>query len=60
MKSSSTDITISVFRGWLVTIAASSLGLVFGIVNVWSVVKTGIPEYWGWSNADKALPYSIS
>lgn len=35
------------------------MGIVLGILYVWSVIKSGIPDAWGWSNADKALPYSI-
>ncbi len=54
-----THITIRFSRGWLVTGAASGLGLVFGILYVWSVIKAGIPLDWAWSNADKALPYSV-
>lgn len=53
------NITISFYRGWLVTFAAAGMGLVLGILYVWSVVKAGIPESWGWSNADMALPYSL-
>jgi MFS family permease len=59
MKSNSEYITISIFRGWLVAYASAGLGLVLGILYVWSVVKSGIPDAWGWSNADKALPYSL-
>lgn len=54
-----THITISFSRGWLVTAAAIGLGMAFGVLYVWSVIKGGIPDAWGWSNADKALPYSI-
>lgn len=54
----STHITITLPRGWLVAVAASCMGLVLGILYVWSVVKGGIPDAWEWSNADKALPYS--
>jgi OFA family oxalate/formate antiporter-like MFS transporter len=56
----STRITISVsfYRGWLVTFAAAGTGLVLGILYVWSVVRAGIPASWGWSKADMALPYS--
>ncbi|MCG8632942.1 MAG: MFS transporter, partial [Desulfobacterales bacterium] len=32
---------------------------VFGILYVWSVIKSGIPDAWGWTHADKALPYSV-
>lgn len=58
MHSSNTHITISFSRGWVVTFAAAGLGLVLGILYVWSVIKGGIPDTWLWSNADKALPYS--
>ena len=54
-----THITISVYRGWVVTCAGGFLGLVFGILYVWSVIKSGIPAGWGWTHADKALPYSV-
>ncbi len=54
----STYITITIFRGWLVTYTATALGLIFGILYIWSVIKAGIPSSWGWSNADKALPYA--
>ncbi len=59
MKSNSEYITISIYRGWIVTYASAGLGLVLGILYVWSVVKSGIPDAWGWSNAQKALPYSL-
>lgn len=55
----STHITVTFFRGWLVAFAATGIGLVFGVLYVWSVVKGGVPLSWGWSNAEKALPYSI-
>jgi nitrate/nitrite transporter NarK len=34
------------------------MGTVLGILYVWSVIKAGIPDAWGWTNADKALPYA--
>lgn len=55
----STHITITFSRGWIVTVAGAGMGLVFGILYIWSVIKAGIPDQWGWSNADKALPYSV-
>jgi MFS transporter, OFA family, oxalate/formate antiporter len=60
VASSSTEITISIsiYRGWLVTTAAALTGLVLGILYIWSVVRAGIPVSWGWSKADMALPYS--
>ncbi len=61
MPSNSTqiNITISFYRGWLVAFAAAGMGLVLGILYVWSVVKAGIPASWGWNNRDMALPYSL-
>jgi MFS transporter, OFA family, oxalate/formate antiporter len=60
VASTSTEITISIsiYRGWVVTIAAALTGLVLGILYIWSVVRAGIPASWGWSKADMALPYS--
>ncbi|WDP92331.1 MAG: OFA family MFS transporter [Desulfobacter sp.] len=58
MYPSSTHISIIFSRGWIVTFASAALGLALGILYVWSVIKSGIPDAWGWSHADKALPYS--
>lgn len=33
---------------------------VLGILYAWSVISTGVPEAWGWSEADKSWPYSIA
>jgi MFS transporter, OFA family, oxalate/formate antiporter len=56
----STEITftVSIYRGWVVTIAAALTGLLFGILYIWSIVRAGIPPSWGWTKADMALPYS--
>ena len=59
MHQDSTHINISFSRGWIVTLASAALGLVLGILYVWSVIKSGIPDSWEWTNADKALPYAI-
>ena len=59
MRPNSEYITISFYRGWLVAFASAGMGLVLGILYVWSVVKSGIPDAWQWTNADKALPYSL-
>jgi MFS transporter, OFA family, oxalate/formate antiporter len=47
-------------RGWIVTFAGMGINLALGILYAWSVVKGGIPEAWNWTNADKALPYSVA
>jgi MFS transporter, OFA family, oxalate/formate antiporter len=60
MASTSTEITfsVSIYRGWVVTIAAALTGLLFGILYIWSIVRGGMPASWGWTKADMALPYS--
>jgi MFS transporter, OFA family, oxalate/formate antiporter len=47
-------------RGWIVTMAGMGVNLALGILYAWSVIKGGIPDTWGWSNAQKALPYSVA
>ena len=47
-------------RGWSVTFSGMGINLALGILYAWSVIKGGVPDSWGWSNADKALPYSIA
>ena len=45
--------------GWRVTMAGIGINLALGILYSWSVIKGGIPEEWGWSAADKAMPYAV-
>lgn len=45
--------------GWVVVLAGVCINLTMGFLYAWSVVRGGIPEAWGWSNADKALPFSV-
>ena len=47
-------------RGWTVTCAGMGINLALGVLYTWSVIKKAIPAEWGWSDADKALPYSIA
>lgn len=46
-------------NGWMVVLAGICINLTMGFLYAWSVVRGGIPEAWGWSNADKALPFSV-
>ncbi len=46
--------------GWRVTFAGVGVNLALGVLYTWSVIAHGIPEEWGWSAADKALPYSVA
>ncbi|MCU0963427.1 MAG: hypothetical protein MUF48_25325 [Pirellulaceae bacterium] len=47
-------------QGWLVTCAGTGINLALGILYAWSVIKAAIPDSWGWTHADKALPYSVA
>jgi len=47
-------------KGWVVTCAGIGINLALGVLYAWSVIKKAIPSEWGWSDADKALPYSIA
>ena len=46
--------------GWTVTLAGTGINLALGILYTWSVISKGIPEDWGWSEADKSWPYAIA
>lgn len=46
--------------GWRVAFAGLGINLALGILYTWSVISGGMPEDWGWSQADKALPYSVA
>ncbi len=46
--------------GWQVTLAGLGINLALGILYTWSVISKGIPENWGWTEADRSWPYSIA
>ncbi len=46
--------------GYRVVMAGTGINLALGVLYTWSVIKSGIPDSWGWSHADKALPYSLA
>ena len=47
-------------KGWLMTCVGMGINLALGVLYTWSVIKKAIPAEWGWSDSDKALPYSIA
>jgi OFA family oxalate/formate antiporter-like MFS transporter len=47
-------------RGVRVTSAAVGINLALGILYTWSVFSKLIPENWGWSEAEKSLPYAVA
>lgn len=48
------------FHGWRVAFAGLGINLALGILYTWSVIAGGVPEDWGWTQSDKALPYSVA
>ncbi len=46
--------------GWRVTFAGTGINLALGVLYSWSVIKKAIPAEWGWTDDDKALPFSIA
>ncbi|MCI5161230.1 MAG: MFS transporter [Candidatus Electrothrix sp. AX5] len=58
-KVSSSSITVK-NKGWRVVFAGLGINLALGVLYTWSVVSKGIPDVWGWSEADKSLPYSVA
>ncbi|MDP3721723.1 MAG: MFS transporter, partial [Anaerolineaceae bacterium] len=46
--------------GWLVTSAGTGALLALGVLYAWSVFKANIPIDWGWTDAQKTLPYSVA
>ncbi|NMD34943.1 MAG: OFA family MFS transporter, partial [Planctomycetes bacterium] len=47
-------------RGWSVTFAGTGINLALGVLYSWSVIKKAIPAEWGWTDSEKALPYSVA
>lgn len=47
-------------HGWRVVVAGLGINLALAIMYSWSVISKGVPDSWGWSQADKSLPYAIS
>ncbi len=47
-------------RGWPVVFAGTGINLALGVLYSWSVISKRIPAEWGWTEADRALPYSIA
>jgi OFA family oxalate/formate antiporter-like MFS transporter len=55
-----TETTPSSNRGWIVTLSGTGINLALGVLYSWSVISKKIPQEWGWTEADKALPYTIA
>lgn len=47
-------------HGWRVTFAGLGINLALGILYTWSVISKGVPDQWGWSQADKSWPYAVA
>ena len=47
-------------HGWRVTFAGLGINLALAIMYTWSVISKGVPDEWGWSQAEKSWPFSLS
>ncbi len=47
-------------RPWIVALSGTGINLALGVLYTWSVISKGIPEDWGWSETQRALPYSVA
>ena len=47
-------------HGWRVTFAGLGINLALGVLYSWSVISKGVPDDWGWSQADKSWPYAVA
>lgn len=47
-------------HGWRVTFAGMGINLALGILYTWSVISKGIPPEWGWSEAQRSIPYMFA
>ena len=41
-------------------VAGLGIHLALAIMYTWSVISNGVPDAWGWSQADECLPYAVS
>lgn len=46
--------------GWRVTLAGTGINLALGVLYTWSVISQAIPKAWGWTEAERSLPYSVA
>jgi len=47
-------------RGWQVALVGMGINLALGVLYSWSVISKAVPADWGWSEAGRALPYSVA
>jgi OFA family oxalate/formate antiporter-like MFS transporter len=43
-----------------VTFSGTGINLALGVLYSWSVISKKIPDEWGWTEANRALPYTIA
>jgi len=44
----------------MVTLSGTGINLALGVLYTWSVISKKIPDEWGWTEAHRALPYTIA
>jgi len=46
-------------RGWIVTIAATGINLILGVLYIWSIMGKALTGEYGWSSTEASLPYTV-
>ena len=47
-------------QGWVVLATATGINFLAGLLYIWSIIKAGLKEQYGWSDTQATLPYTIS
>ena len=50
---------MSLYKGWKVAIAGTSINFLMGISYTWSIFASGLVREFGWTQAQAALPYTV-
>jgi MFS transporter, OFA family, oxalate/formate antiporter len=45
--------------GWVVTMSATGINLILGLLYSWSVIKAALVNEWGWTNTEATYPYTV-
>lgn len=46
-------------KGWIVTIAATGINLILGVLYIWSIMSKALVKELGWTSTEASLPYTV-
>ncbi|NMB95664.1 MAG: OFA family MFS transporter, partial [Clostridiaceae bacterium] len=47
-------------KGWIVTMSATGINLILGILYIWSIMGKALINEYNWSSTAASLPYTVS